>query len=491
MQHKSFMQVVQEVRDLHAKAQNNANWQSRDDRRKCYIEAEHRYLWLLELDPENAFVLGGLGSLYIEIGKWGLGAALLLSAARIDPTEPSYWNALGAGYRRMDKLEAARTALLKGLDLSHEPQDRLNVMHNLAGTYINEGEPQKAVEWATKALVIDPGNKNCLFNLGLAQLELGDYANGWDNYEKGGRMAVTWARNYSNPETPTRKARDVADWDGSPGKRVVVFGEQGVGDEILFAHAIPDLIKISKSVIIDCHPRLTNLFKRSFPEAEAVYGTRKDEVVTWPGDHDIECKVPFGSLHRFFRRRADDFPVFPEGYIKPDPAQVVQFAGKPGMGAKRVGISWIGGTRDTHVALRSMPLEHLAPILSTPGVEFVSLQYTEHAGAEVEMVRQKHGWNITHDDAMNKDLDKLFGCIAGLDLVITVLTSNVHFAGSMGVPAWVLTPIKSPWQFCQPTMPWYPNARLYRQEKAGDWSGVIGKMSRDLAYFAQAKQAAE
>lgn len=485
MQHKSFMQVVEEVRDLHAKAQNNANWQSRDDRRKCYIEAEHRYLWLLELDPENAFVLGGLGSLYIEIGKWGLGASLLLSAARIDPTEPSYWNALGAGYRRMDKMEAARTALQRGLDLSYDPQDRLNVMHNLAGTYINEGEPAKAVEWATKALAIDPKNKNCLFNLGLAQLELGDYANGWDNYEMGGRMAVTWARNYSHP------GREVVNWDGSPGKTVVVFGEQGVGDEILFAHAIPDLIKTCKSVIIECHPRLVNIFKRSFPEAEAVYGTRKDEAIDWPSKHQLDAKVPFGSLHRFFRRRADEFPVFPGGYVKPDPAQVGKYAGAPGLGRKRVGISWIGGTRDTHVALRSMPLEHLAPILSVPNVDFVSLQYTEHAGAEVEMVRAKHGWNITHDNEMNADLDKLFGCIAGLDLVVTVLTSNVHFAGSMGVPAWVLTPIKAPWQFTQPSMPWYPQHRLYRQEKSGEWGDVIGKIARDLRYLSSAKQAAE
>ncbi len=485
MQHKSFMQVVQEVRDLHAKAQNNANWQSRDERRACYIEAEHRYLWLLELDPENAFVLGGLGSLYTEIGKWGLGAALLLTAANQDPNECSYWNALGAAYRRMDKLPAARKALEKGLATAQDRQDRVNLMHNLAGTYVNEGEPEKAVEWANKALELDPGNKACLFNLGLAQLELGDFANGWDNYEMGGRMAVTWARNYSHP------GRDVVNWDGSPGKTVVVFGEQGVGDEILFAHAIPDLIKVCKSVVIECHPRLVNIFKRSFPEAEAVYGTRKDEAIDWPSKHTLDAKVPFGSLHRFFRRRADDFPVFPEGYIKPDPAQVVQFAGKPGMGAKRVGISWIGGTRDTHVALRSMPLEHLAPILSTPNVEFVSLQYTEHAGTEVEMVRQKHGWNITHDDAMNADLDKLFGCIAGLDLVITVLTSNVHFAGSMGVPAWVLTPIKAPWQFTQPTMPWYPQARLYRQETSGDWAGVIGKIARDLLYFANHREAAE
>jgi len=268
---------------------------------------------------------------------------------------------------------------------------------------------------------------------------------------------------------------------------VVVFGEQGVGDEILFAHAIPDLLKISKSVVIECHPRLVNLFKNSFPEC-AVYGTRKDEQINWPANHVLDAKVPIGSLHRFFRRHASDFPVYPSGYIKPDPALVGQFAGKSGK--LRVGVSWIGGTRDTHVALRSMPLENLAPILSVPGVEFVSLQYTENAGEEVAKAKAKHGWDISHDNEMNADLDQLFGCIAGLDLVITVLTSNVHFAGSMNVPTWCLTPIKSPWQFTQKAMPWYPQAQLYRQSQHGQWGDVIGRMAGDLKKLTK-RQAAE
>jgi ADP-heptose:LPS heptosyltransferase len=127
-----------------------------------------------------------------------------------------------------------------------------------------------------------------------------------------------------------------------------------------------------------------------------------------------------------------------------------------------------------------MPLENLAPILSVPGVEFVSLQYTENAGEEVAKAKDKHGWNISHDNAMNADLDQLFGCIGGLDLVITVLTSNVHFAGAMGVPTWCLTPIKAPWQFCQETMPWYPQNKLYRQAQHGQWSDVIERIANDL-----------
>ena len=80
--------------------------------------------------------------------------------------------------------------------------------------------------------------------------------------------------------------------------------------------------------------------------------------------------------------------------------------------------------------------------------------------------------------------------IAGLDLVITVLTSNVHFAGSMGVPTWCLTPIKAPWQFTQPTMPWYPKTRLYRQKNHGQWSDVITRIANDVKGLTK-RQAAE
>ena len=480
MQYKTVSDVLREGAEYHQTAQNAGGEISRDERKRLYAKAEYCYQFCLEHDAENEIVLGALGSLYIEVGKWGLGIALLKSACRINPEEASTWNALGAGYRRCHKLTEAREAFDKSCSLTTDDKMRVNIMHNMASTYINEGEAEKAIEWGNKALEIDPINQLVRFNMGLAYLELGEYAKGWDGYELG-RIATTWKRNYSHP------GRMVEEWDGSPGKHVVVFGEQGVGDEILFAHAIPDLLKISKSVVIECHPRLVSIFKNSFPEC-AVYGTRKDEKIDWPSNHVLDAKVPVGSLHRFFRRNASDFPVYPSGYIKPDPALVGQFAGKSGK--LRVGVSWIGGTRDTHVALRSMPLENLAPILSAPGVEFVSLQYTENAGEEVAKAKAKHGWDISHDNAMNADLDQLFGCIAGLDLVITVLTSNVHFAGSMNVPTWCLTPIKAPWQFTQKTMPWYPQAQLYRQAQHGQWGDVIGRMASDLKALTK-RQAAE
>lgn len=494
MQYKTVREVLLEARDYHNRAQNPEIWDSRDQRRAEYGKAERCYQWILEQVPEDPYVLGALGSLYVEVGRWGLGVALLKSACRIEPHEAANWNALGAGFRRIEKLDEAREALTHSLELAQSDKDRAGVMHNFASTYVNQGEPAKAVEWSDRALALDPENKQIKFNLGLAQLELGDFANGWDGYEIG-RAATTWARNYSHP------GRDVPAWDGSPGKNVVVFGEQGVGDEVLFAHAIPDLIKISKSVVIDCHPRLTNLFKRSFPEC-AVYGTRKEEAITWPAEHALDAKVPIGSLHKFFRRSRADFPQFPHGYIVPDPALVGQLKGKSGL--VRVGLSWIGGTRDTHIALRSMPLfeadgtSRLAPILGVRGVEFVSLQYTEGSSEHVRQARERFGWNIVHDPEINEgltpqagqrkqgDLDKLFATIADLDLVITVLTSNVHFAGSMGVPAWCITPIKAPWQFMGDDMPWYPQHKLYRQAQHGEWGDVIERIAYDLRQWSGA-----
>ena len=486
MRYRTAMDCLEEGGGYHKQALNETQI-TRDERRELYRKARFLYNFVLENVEDTTWeakaALGAVGSLFIETGEWGVGITLLKAACRADPEEPSVWNALGAGYRKINKVEWARGAFehaIKIMPPGDEHKGQLaQIMHNMATTYINEGEPQKAVDWSLKALAIDPDKDEHKFNLGLAYLELGDFAKGWDGYEVGRRQSAWDARNYSHP------GRTVVDWDGSPGKNLVVYGEQGVGDEILFAHALKDAIAISKSVIIDCHPRLVNLFKRSFPEC-VVYGTRKDDDITWPGDHEIDAKVPFGSLHRFFRRDGAHFPIFPDGYIKPDGAYVREFAGKSG--ALRVGLSWIGGTKSTHVALRSMQLEKLAPILSVPGVEFVSLQYTEKAGEEVERVRAAHGWNITHDDAMNADLDKLFGCIAGLDLVVTVLTSNVHFAGAMNVPTWVLTPVKAPWQFMQKTMPWYPKTKLYRQDKSDDWQPVINTLARDLGYAVEAKR---
>lgn len=143
----------------------------------------------------------------------------------------------------------------------------------------------------------------------------------------------------------------------------------------------------------------------------------------------------------------------------------------------------------THVGLRSINPEHLGPILNVPGIDWVSLQYTNNADVEVERMRQLYGCNIEHDNEMNADLNKLFGCIAGLDLIVTVCTSVVHFAGAMNKRALVMTPIKSAWRYAVKPMPWYPQHELITQETEGEWNDVLHTIGDRLEAMTKARAA--
>ena len=471
MQFRKLQDVLEEGIEYHQKAMDDVSL-LKQERLEYYRKAEFCYDHVLSYQPEAPICLSNLGALYAELGKYGIAIALITRAYEIDPSWENL-NALGAAYRRAQNIEKAREIFKKALEI--EPDNQL-ILHNLSGCYVNEGEPKEALRYSLMALEKDPDNPNFALNAGFAQLEMGDFANGWDNYDKG-RVHTTWAARTYNPEK-------IVHWNGEPGKNVIVYGEQGVGDEIMFSSCIPDLLKISKSVIIDCHPRLTDIFKRAFPEC-IVHGTRKEEFISWdPIKEGADAKVPLGSLPRFFRRDLKSFPKV-ANYIKPDPELVKKYK-KPGF---RVGLSWAGGTKMTNVSHRSVNPEDLGPLLTIPGIDWVSLQYTAKAGEEVDKMRQLFGCNIEHDDAMNADLNELFGCIAGLDLVVTVCTSVVHFTGAMNKKAIVMTPIKSAWRYMVRPMPWYPQHELIVQKEPGEWDDVLQIIRGKLIDMTKARAA--
>lgn len=469
MEFKTAQRILEEGAQAHHQSAD----ENLDDAQRGHLlrYAEYCYNQVLEMSSREPMALASIGSLYVERGRWGIGTALLEAAVREAPDDHHALNALGCCYRKTGKTEEAREYLLKALALN--PNDA-KIMNNLAGSYVNNGEPEKAIEWGQKALKAEPDYRDVLLNMGLAYLEQGDYARGW--------AAMTAARRKHNRES-RNYGPNVKYWDGTKGQTVIVFGEQGVGDEIMFAHCLRDLIRDSKEVIFDCHPRLVNIFRNTFPGMK-IFPTRKESVIEWPADVKADAFVAIGALPYFYRNDAASFETH-DGYVSADKSLVERYA-VPSRGL-RVGLSWIGGTKETHMHLRSLPPDVLGPLLTVPGIEWVSLQYTPDAGVMVDAMREKFGCNISHDAEMNADLDKLFGCIAELDLIVTVPTSNVHFAGALGIPAWIAASRKCSWRYARDNMDWYPQHTIYRQH-SDDWAPVIEGIARDLAAYARSRR---
>lgn len=473
------------------------------DKQGKFKEAEKIYNELLNADFGNCVLQAALGMNFASTEKNGLGALLLKSALdNLDALVDSFkrlgvtpkttsnekmeefrlnkkaeiLNALGTCYKHENKTDEAR-------ELFFEAQSQIplnaDIQNNLGTLYINEGLPTKALEHLDIAIGLQPGHPQACWNKSLAHLELGDYKKGWSHYDAGFAAKVRAERNYSNTQLPQ--------WNGEPGKTVVVYGEQGIGDEIMFASCLPDLIACSKQVVFDCHKKLHVLFSDSFPEID-IYPTREDEMVTWPvkGDgtprYQFDSRIAIGSLQRFFRLDLASFPGTP--YISPNEAKKLEWAVRlNNLGRKpKIGISWIGGHKRTRVEVRSTTLESLLPILKQDA-EFISLQYTP-CEQEIAQFEKKHGIKIHQfpEAAYSPNYAETAALVANLDLVITVCTSLVHLAGSMGVPTWVLTPSRPAWRYRLDLdyMPWYgKTVTLFRQnpDNTTDWTPVVAEVS--------------
>jgi len=271
-------------------------------------------------------------------------------------------------------------------------------------------------------------------------------------------------------------------------KRLLVYAEQGLGDQIMFASCLPDLLDRVGGCVIECAPRLAPIFRRSFPTATIKPQARDDaRLASLVEAARFDYQVAIGSLPGYFRRNWSDFPQH-NGYLHADAARVAYWKDRldalgPGL---KVGISWFGGVASTRRAARSTQLQDWLPVLSQASCSFVSLQYGDVSG-ELETVSGEHQVNIHRWSAANDDYDETAALVTALDLVISVQTAVVHLAGALGKPAWVLVPAVAEWRYLQSgdSMPWYPSLRLFRRRCANGWESVIAAVSVELAKLRQ------
>ncbi len=309
----------------------------------------------------------------------------------------------------------------------------------------------------------------------LTLLTLGDFSGGW---------AMQRRIRERNPKWRARVARfSCPEWRGESlaGKRLLVWAEQGLGDQVMFLNSLADVQAQAAHVVLEASPRLATLFARSFPGVEVVphAGAEPDARLRRP-DIDVQCGM--SALPWFTRPDREAFPQH-RGYLVPDARRVTDW--KTQLAAlgegRRVGISWRGGTQTTGGARRSSALEDWRGLLGRRDVQFVSVQYGNVAG-EIAAVEGQLGVRIAHWPHAGADMEEQAALVASLDLVISVCNTAVHMAGAVGTPVWALVPARPGWRYLQrgARMPWYPAARLFRQDVPGRWAGVLAEIGAAL-----------
>ena len=352
-------------------------------------------------------------------------------------------------------------------------------LHDFRGSLYQElGRLPEALADYERALALRPVFALASFHQAMAQLLSGDFARGWEGYELR-RLSAEYA--CALPGIPR--------WDGAPlaGRRLLVTREQWLGDEIMYASMLRELLAQARGIVLECDPRLVPLFRRSFPAA-TVFGTEpRGGLPASIAPASIDVQIEAGSLARLLRQSAADFPRHEgdmRGYLSAEPALVARWRARlaelgPGL---KVGIAWTGGVRRTRRELRSLELEQLLPLLRVSGARFVSLQYTQDARDDIEALRARHGIDIAHWPEAIADYDQTAALAGAVDLVISVCTSLVHLGGALGRPVWVMVPVGPEWRYgnAGTGMPWYPSVRLFRQQAYRDWEPVIASVAAEL-----------
>ena len=393
------------------------------------------------------------------------------------------WCNLGSCYKGEHKDEKARECWEKAIALDPRPE----YFVNMSTLYVNQGNPEPGIQYALKAIEADPNNIKAHWNYAMLLLEAARWKDGFREYDTGILTKDRPDKQYSDKPIPYYAGQDLTN------KTIVIYGEQGLGDEIMCVSGLEKFVKLypGMTVILDVHERLENTYKRTFPGLP-VYCTRKDlnTIPEWANQYSIDYRIAMGSLFRWVGIEQR------EAYLKPDLSLVEKMrerlkAAGPG---PYIGISWAAGSKTTHSHERSFKLTPLAPILEQKAT-FISLQYHKEAREKTEAHFKNTGIQIHHwpdvveawlEDGVKSpgfDYDHTLALLCALDLIVVPNTTAVHACGALGIKCISLTPDAHAWRyskyFHESQMPFYKDhVRLIREN--GDWDKAIALAAEEV-----------
>lgn len=435
-------------------------------------EAVVWYERALEVEPEAVTTILNLGRVLKELGRNDEAHVQFTRAYELDPDNAQAVVWYGVGLREVGRLDEAVAMFRRGLELLPDSADAHG---NLGMTLAIQGHMEEAIREYRVATELRPEDDSIVFCLSLALVATGRLGEGWDLFDRG----------FGAGQRQPRSFGDIPTWDGSDlsGKTVMVWREQGVGDEILFASCYQDLVDRADHVIIECEPRLRRLFARSFPTATVRAQPPPHEGESEPrnlGDFDVQ--VAAGSVPRYVRRDVRDFPTR-NAFLVPDPDRVAFWRARVarfGAGLN-VGISWRSRINQGLRGRLYTALPDWGPVLGVEGVNWVNLQYDD-CSEELAEAERVHGVTIhTWDDIdLMMDLDNVAALTTALDLVIAPGNAVSHMAASLGVPDWQMDLPDDYSSLGMAGYLWMPTMRRFTRRHDEGWERVVAEVGASL-----------
>jgi tetratricopeptide (TPR) repeat protein len=469
--------------------------------KRRWAKAEADFKQVLELIPEHAVAQGKRAECLLEMDKYSLALTAAERATALQPDRPEWQVMKGRALHGLKRFAEAlavfeHAATLPGADANSlialgstnmelqrydkalEYFDRgIRLSPTIPSWYYNRGltlsrlqRLEEAIANYDEAIARDPLYAGAYWNSALCHLALGD-PKGWELYE------WRWKLEKGGPDKSAQPSF-LPLWQGFEsieGKHILLTGEQGLGDVIMFSR-YAELVRARGARVSLAVAKPLGRLLQSIDGLETVYAGLLSNSVS-----DVDYYCPLLSLPRIFRTTIDSIPSGSKPYISADPDLIVRWREILGKSVNagthaRIGLMWSGRLVEA-LGVRSMSLETLLDLMD-PRLQFISLQ-KDLPDSDIALLSER---GVLHYGAEQQDFADAAAIVELIDLVITIDTSIAHLAGAMGKETWILLKYDAEWRWLQDRndSPWYPNVRLFRQPKHGDWESVIADVKQAL-----------
>ena len=481
----------------------------------------------LKIAPEHPTICGLLGAAAERAKEFEIAAKFYRKAAQLEPSDAGHVSNLASVLRAQGKFAGAIEVLRNQIYVSPENYNLWNTL----GTVLQEqGEPEQSLTFFDEAVRLHPKFARAFHNLGATLTDLGRYeaagaaldramemsqsmtdsaemrharslarlgegrlAEGWDDYEA--RFDPL-----TNDPTVFQVLRPRWQFEDLKGKRLMILGEQGLGDEVIFLNATADVIAAvgaEGKVTIACERRLVDLVARSFPEARVIahysgaHQGRQVRLVQPQREWDeIDLWTPMADVVKAFRKSVGAFPRA-RGYLQPDSARAAalkaQLSAAPGL---KIGILWKSLVMTPKRSRYFAPFAAWAPVLKAANVTTFTLQYGDTAEEEA-YARDKLGIEMRRIQGLDlkDDLDGVAAAGQALDLIIGPMNATTNLAAAAGGDVWFVHRYGSWTMHGTDATPYYPHTRAWRAPE-GDWRALFEAMATELTRRAAREDAA-
>ena len=425
-------------------------------------EAEASLRQVLAREPRHLHALTNLGVALHRAGKGTEAIGFFERALQVKPGHAPALLNWGNTLRDAGDLAGARARF--GEALAADPKF-VPALVNAASERLESEDVGAARALYEQAAAASPGQPDALAGLAQVQLREQRFAEAWENYERRFATDPPAARDRALP-TPRLTRENL-----SHARRVAVWKEQGVGDQILFSTLLPDLARGGREVVVEVDPRLAGLFRRGMQGVTFVTPDESDAAFA-----GCDANVPLGSMPRLFRRDVDDFAAQPKAILAADPRRVEAYRDQLGS-APAIAISWRSlqkGSRQGLGERKSIPLEAFARLAEETGARLVDVQYGDVA-EERSAFEARHPGMLVRLEGLDpfNDLEGLAAALVACGRVVSSSNVTAHLAGALGVPTdlmylrgW------APFSYWvgEPRAPslWYPSVRLPPRAESWD-----------------------